>query len=303
MLHLIQKSLRRSNRKMKSLDNHKNGSATDSVSADGSGDDDLKVEEPLFPQFSELNEDIQRIIVSFLTDAPYEFELAHSTRQYQFRPATLTTTLPLVNKTFYEFADQDSCWREALLRQLANEERDHIWKAGLRRMLPLAHSLEEDADLLQEVRTHLGPQSVSHKDIYRKIFTRHLKFEAPMFLMPCSVTLGEIYGLHLFEPRYRVMVRNLMDACEDPQAARNGEPIRPGTTQDGILQPPYLIHFCLPQHLRTGALACLIQVVWCRTYEQETADVQLMPIAWVKLDRVWCRQDQGDLFYAKATRV
>lgn len=261
------------------------------------------VQEPKFPQFADLNDDIRRIILSFIADAPYEFELPRTRRtQNQYRPATLTSTLPLVNKSFRELVDQDSYWREALLRQLANEERDHIWKAGLRRMLPLDHPLEEDTDLLEEVRKHLG-ESVGHKDIYRKIFTRHLKFEAPMFLMPCSVTLGEMYGLHLFEPRYRMMIRDLMNACEDPRAARSGQPIRPGTTHDGILQPPYLIHFCLPQHLRTGSMACLVQVVWCRTYEQETADVQLMPIAWVRLDRTWCRQEYGDLFYAAATRV
>ena len=257
--------------------------------------------EPNFPQFAELNEDIQQIIISFIADAPYEFELPRS-RQYQYRQATLTTTLPFVNKKFYGLSNLDSFWREALLRQLANEERDHVWKAGLRRMLPLDHPIEEGANLLEEVRNHLG-DAITYKDIYRKIFSRHLKFEAPMFLMPCSVKLGEMYGLHLFEPRYRIMIRNLMNACENPRAARSGEPIRAGATRDGLLQPPYLIHFCLPQHLRPGAMACLIQVVWCRTYEQETADVQLMPIAWVRLDRVWCRQDQGDLFYAKATRV
>lgn len=288
MLHILQKSLRTSSRNMKT--SHK--AEKDSVNIAG----------PRFPQFAELSEDICRIIVSFVADAPYEFEMTGRRQRHTYRPATLTTTLPFVNKTFYQFSNDDSFWRAALLRQLENEERDHVWKAGLRRLLPLDHPIDEKTDLLGEVRTYLG-EDITHKDIYIMIVTRHLKFEAPMFLMPCSVRLGEMYGLHLFEPRYRVMIRDLMDACEDPQAARTGEVIRPGRTQDGILQPPLLIHFCLPAHLRTGSTACLVQVVWCRTYEQETADVQLMPIAWVRLDRVWCRRDQGDLFYAKATRV
>ncbi len=296
MLHLLQKSLR-TNTSSRNLKSNSKESMSDSREKKSG-----KIVRPTFPQFAELTEDICRIIFSFVADAPYEFESSGRRRTHAYRPATLTTTLPLVNKTFYQFANDDSFWRAALLRQVANEERDHVWKAGLQRLLPLDHPIEENTDILEEVRNYLG-EYITHKDIYAKIVTRHLKFEAPMFLMPCSVTLGEIYGLHLFEPRYRLMIRDLMDACEDPQAARNGESIRPGQTEDGVLQPPLIIHFCLPQHLRTGAMACLVQVVWCRTYEQETADVQLMPIAWVRLDNVWCRRDQGDLFYAKAMRV
>lgn len=291
MLHLIQKSLRSSSR------NSKPNLKTSEQDCIGT------MQGPTFPHFAELHEDICRIIISFIADAPYEYEMTGRRRVQGYLPASsLTTTLPLVNKTFYHFTKDDGLWRSALLRQLAKAERNHIWKTGLRRLLPLDHPMDDTACLLEEVRNYLGDY-ITHKDIYIKVVTKHLKFEAPMFLMPCSVTLGEMYGLHLFEPRYRLMIRELMDACEDPRAARNGELIRPGRTEDGLLQPPLLIHFCLPQHLRAGAMACLVQVVWCRTYEQETADVQLMPIAWVRLDSVWCRRDQGDLFHAKATRV
>ena len=260
------------------------------------------VEAPKFPQFTELNDDISCIIISFIADAPYEFETKECGRNHTYRPGTLTATLPFVNKAFHGYANQDDLWEAALLRQLANEERDHIWKAGLRRLLPLEHPIANDTDLHREVRNYLG-EGVSNKDIYKKITTRHLKFEAPMFLMPYQVSLGEMYGLHLFEPRYRIMIRDLMNACDNPNEARRGQPIRPGQSDDGMLQPPQLIHFCLPQHLRPGCLACVVQVVWCRTYEYETADVQLMPIAWVRLDRIWCREDQGDLFYSKVIRV
>jgi len=263
-------------------------------------------EAPKFPQFGELSDDICRIIVSFIADAPYEFKedmQVTRSRETKYRSATLTTVLPFVNKTFNGYAKQDTLWESALLRQLAHEDREHIWKAGLRRLLPLEYPLEDDANILQEVQTHLGGEAVSHKDLYKKIFTRHLKFEAPMFLMPFQVTLGEMYGLHLFEPRYRIMIRDLINGCENTREARMGQPIRPGRTDDGLLQPPQLVHFCLPQHLRPGSMACLVQVVWCRTYEYGTADVQLMPIGWVRLDRIWRRDDQGDLFYCNVTRV
>ena len=117
------------------------------------------------------------------------------------------------------------------------------------------------------------------------------------------VCISREYGLHLFEPRYRFMVRDILNSCQNPQSARRGEPIQPGTNEEGMIQPPCIIHFCLPQRIRPGALACLVQIVWCRTYEQESADVQLMPVAWVRLENLWVRPEYGHLFYAKATRV
>jgi hypothetical protein len=291
MIRIIQRRFRKSRRNMSSGEDIGIQRSRNSQDA----------QHPDFPHFSELTDDICRIIISYVADAPHESEVRNM-RVTRYHPATMTSIFPYVNKTFQRLSDDDENWKAALLRQLANDERENVWKSGLRRMLPLDYSVDDESKLLNDVLSHLQG-SLSYKEIYKKIFTRHLKFDAPMFLMPCSVTLGEMYGLHLFEPRYRRMIRDLMDACEDPQAARNGEPIRPGVTHDGLLQPPLVIHFCLPQHLRKGAIAALVQVVWCRTYEQETADVQLMPISWVKIDDIWCRRDQGDLFYAHATRL
>ena len=292
MLSFIRSRFRRSNRTMSSSEEERI-----QTSRIPKG----RREDRCFPQFSELTEDICRIIVSFVADAPHEFEVRHS-RVTRYHPASMTSIFPYVSKAFRRLAEDEDNWKAALLRQLSNEERQHIWKSGLRRMLPLDYSMEDDSNLLIHVKDHFQ-DSLTYKGMYKLVFSRHIKFEAPMFLMPCSVTLGETYGLHLFEPRYRRMIRDLMDACDNPAAARNGEPIRPGVTPDGMLQPPLIIHFCLPQHLRKGAIAVLVQVLWCRTYEQDTADVQLMPIAWVKLDQIWSRRDQGDLFYAHATRL
>jgi len=253
-----------------------------------------------FPQFTELTEDICRIIISYVADAPHELEVRNS-RVTRYHPAGMTSIFPYVSKTFARLADVEDNWKEALLRQISHEEREHIWKSGLRRMLPLEYSMSNETDLLDDARNHLP--GISYKEIYKRIFTRHVHFEAPMFLMPCSVRIGEIYGLHLFEPRYRRMIRDLMDACDNPESARRGEPIRPGVTPDGLLQPPLLIHFCLPHRLKRGAMAALVQVVWCRVYEQDTADVQLMPVGWVQLGDIWCQRDQGDLFYSQATRL
>ena len=66
--------------------------------------------------------------------------------------------------------------------------------------------------------------------------------------MPSQIRLGEIYGLHLFEPRYRIMIRELLQSCGNPEEAGNGQEIVDGIKcVDGISvnQPPYLIHACL----------------------------------------------------------
>jgi hypothetical protein len=119
--------------------------------------------------------------------------------------------------------------------------------------------------------------------------------------MPCHLEIGELYELHLFEPRYRVMVQDLITGCENPTEAGNGGKIRIGR-QDGVLQPPYLIHACLGR-AAPGELACLAQLIWCHIYQNGAADVRLLPVAWVKLDRIWIRRNAGNLFCAKAWRL
>lgn len=253
-----------------------------------------------FTLFGNFSEDIRFMILSFVADAPHEISVPGPLR-YQFKPSSLTTTLPLVSKEFSQFARHDSLWLAALTRQLQHPAQQGHWKGGLRRLLPLECEVK-DSTILQSVQEELGG-AITYREIYRKVFSNHIQFEAPVFIMPSPVEIGEIYGLHLFEPRYRFMVRDILNSCQNPQSARQGEPIEPGTNEEGMIQPPYIIHFCLPQRIRPGALACLVQIVWCRTYEQETADVQLMPVAWVRLENLFVRPEYGHLFYAKATRI
>jgi hypothetical protein len=283
MLHLVQKLLRK--RRIEERD--------PMASACG-------IEQPKFPQFAELNEDICRLILSYIADAPLEQKFPGPIRN-GYRPAALTTSLPLVNKAFNEMSNLDSFWRPALLRQLKKEDTNHLWKGGLRRLLPAEFKINEEDDLIDVVRKHIG-HSVSYREIYKKVVTHHIRIEAPVFTMPCQLKLGEIFGLHLFEPRYRIMVRDLMDKCENPEEATSGGKIREGR-RDGVLEPPLLIHACLATRLQPGKMACLVQVVWCRTYEYGTADVQLVPIAWVKLGNSWVKPSSGHLMYGKASRI
>ena len=123
-----------------------------------------------------------------------------------------------------------------------------------------------------------------------------------LVLRPCQISLGEVYGLHLFEPRYRLMIRDLIENCDNPDEARRGGPIRPRRV-DGVTTPPLFVHACRGPRLGNGEMACLVQLVWCHVYEYGTADVRLLPVAWVRLDKIWVRPSSGHLFYAKANRI
>ncbi len=261
-----------------------------------------KLNLPSFPQFEQFDDDIRKLILSFVAEAPFEQRIG------EYQQGSLTSTLPLVNKEFNRWSELDYYWEPTLKRQIAHEFHGVLWKEGLKRLLPSTHDMNNlDTDewinferMIQEIKEH-AENHLAYRDIYRKVLTSHIYFEAPVFMMPCQLSIGEIYGLHLFEPRYRVMVHDLIMGCENPMEAANGGKIRIGI-QDGVRQPPLLIHACLGR-AAPGELACLVQLIWCQIYEHGTADVRLLPVAWVKLDRIWIRRNAGNLFYSKAWRL
>mmetsp|Transcript_28096 Transcript_28096/g.76223 ORF Transcript_28096/g.76223 Transcript_28096/m.76223 type:complete len:297 (-) Transcript_28096:726-1616(-) len=261
-----------------------------------------KLNLPCFPQWERFDDDIRKLILSFVAEAPFERKIG----EYQL--GALTSTLPLVNKEFNDFAAMDYFWEPVLLRQLGNEHHGMLWREGLARLLPLQQDIldvdEDGMESLQKTIRSLKEQFENYqgcRDIYRRVLTSHIYFNAPVFIMPCYLQIGEIYGLHLFEPRYRVMVHELIMGCENPVEASNGGKIRIGQ-QNGVWTPPFLIHACLGR-VAPGELACLVQLVWCHTYDRGTADVRLLPVSWVKLDRIWLRRNAYNLFNAKAWRL
>ena len=261
-----------------------------------------KLNLPSFPQFEEFDDDIRKLILSYVAEAPYEEEIG------EYQQGTLTATLPLVSKEFNRWSTLDYFWEPTLKRQVAHEDNGILWREGLRRLLPLNQDMThtdngESIDFertIEEIKNH-SDENLDYRKIYKKVLTSHIHFEAPVFGMPCHLEMGEIYGLHLFEPRYRIMVRDLIMGCANPVEAAMGGKIRIGM-RDGVRQPPLFIHACQGR-AAPGALACLVQLIWCQIYEHGSADVRLLPIAWVKLDRIWIRRHSGNLFYSSAWRL
>lgn len=252
----------------------------------------------VFHSFPLLHEDLGKQILSFVAEAPLESSTAQGN---EYTQAPLTHILPFVNKAFREWSSLDVFWQPCLHRQLTRKDRARLhWQAGLRRLLPMNFDDDKDCDLLDEVVKHIG--DISYKDFYKKVMTSHIRCDYPVFIMPCELQLGHLYGLHLFEPRYRFMVRSLLEKCCNPEEVSQGEIIKPAC-RDGVLQIPFLIHASLGTRLGPGELACLVQLLYCQTYEYGTADVQLMPIEWVRLDKLWVQPSSGHLFYAQVTRT
>jgi hypothetical protein len=99
------------------------------------------------------------------------------------------------------------------------------------------------------------------------------------------------------------MMRDLMEhGTSNIQQASTGGTIIPAT-ENGVITPPLFIHAHRRARLAPGETAMLVQVIRCRVYEHGNADVQLVPIALVRLHRIWVRPNAGHLFFAKASRL
>ena len=239
-----------------------------------------------FPQFALLGDELARYVFSFVAEAPLERWGGKGQFPDPPQTAPMTGTLPLVSRKFREMSDDDSLWKAALSRQLSREERLRVklWWAGLQRFAQ--------------------PDGVSFKHVYRTIVERHISVELPVFIMPCHIDLGQVYGLHLFEPRYRVMVHELLERTDNLAQSRSGRDFVPHYS-DGYLEPPMLIHACRGTRFQQGSQACLVELVRCQLHEDGRADVMLRPVCWMVIDEVSIRRHMptGHLYGAKGHRT
>ena len=244
-----------------------------------------------FPQFTSLGEDIMIHILSFVADAPFE---SNHTVTYA---SSLTHGFPLVSKQLRRLAKTDSFWMDALVRQVVKEP--DLWFKGLvsvagQRGGEITDAANNTTEMVELVRQSLG---VSSCDLYRLVLNTTIRITGPVFCMYHPVKLGEPYGLHFFEPRYRRLIADVM--APFPDQARQGGAIEcePGQS------PPVFIHVH-GQPVTRSAPACLVQVIRCRIYPGDgRADVFLLPIAFLRIETIWERPHTGHLFYARCIRV
>ena len=244
-------------------------------------------------RFEVLGEDTMLSILKFVSNAPLE--------QVTTQPglSELTDLLPGVSKMFQELSEHDSLWKPALLRQLQREPK--LWTEGLLKLAenqklwdPDFSDSETTVSFLERVRAALN--AIAYKTIYKEVVSQHIRVTKPVFYMPGPLLLGGSYRVHLFEPRYRLMVAELLR--DYPQEARQG-----GHTTAGGRPAPVFIHANRdPFGVASGA--CLVQMVRCTISPRDgTADIMLLPIAYVWLEKVWIRQNSGNLHYAQSVRM
>jgi len=179
-------------------------------------------------------------------------------------------------------------------------------------------------------RNHFATSSGIHQCIYRSIVQDHLRYQGPVFYMPSAIRLGSPYGLHFFEPRYRLLMSEVM--APYPVSARRGERISPmvsalypnnnlrqnGDDDDiksdllnvleqnqtllGRYQLPTFIH-AHQSPLRKNTPATIVQVRQCVVSRDGSADVYLEPIAYIWIDEVFERPGTGGLFEARGIRM
>lgn len=222
-------------------------------------------------------------ILSFIADAPIE-NRGSSSR------GTITGVLPLVNKQFNEFCKRDYFWQAALKRVCVSEPS--LWEEGLLRLLP--HGTKSMEGLVD--CAHEKIPGSTYRSIFRRIVETYIRFSGPVFYMTGIVRIGQAFGLHFFEPRYRLLIAEVMRDL--PESARRGEPIVP--SPQGQL-PTFIYAHMSPLAPKTPA--CLVQVRNCMIHPDGSADVMLTPVAYVSLERVWARPNSGQLFQATCLRM
>ena len=176
------------------------------------------------------------------------------------------------------------------------------------------------------------PESIQrglYKGIYQQVFSRHLRFHERVFYMDSEMQIGEPYGLHLFEPRYRILISEVMSRF--PLNARRGgriHPILPGLSpppargrimdddlkaitlhllKDNELtienfRMPTFIH-AHQSPLRRNTPATIVQVQMCDISADGSADVVLKPLAYIWIDKVVERPFSGGLYEAVGIRM
>jgi len=240
-----------------------------------------------FPQFSELDDDMMMHIISFIADAPME--------NTDIRPprGAMTNVLPIVNKKFHAFCQADYFWQAALKRLCATEP--FLWEEGLLRLLPPGSKAKTNAEILVD-DAYKMLQNLNYKSLYRRVFQTHIRFTGPVFFMTGAIRLGQGFGLHFFEHRYRLLIAEVMRGW--PESARRGEVIT--ASSKGFL-PTFIYAHMAP--LVPTTPACLVQVRQCMIHPDGTADVMLLPVAYVRLERIWEQPDSGHLYEASSLRM
>ena len=234
---------------------------------------------------------------------------------------TLTHVLPLVSKRFHALCNQsDSLWIEALERQmgLGPELRSDIgqgdlWELGIKNFIHCTVCNEStdapirtdnsdnsgvdndeclnqlipracDCVVKQQKQHELQNSSPPAKEVFRRVLLNHKPIRLPVFSMFCPTSIGEEINLRLFEPRYRLMINEVLMGRSERE--RKGFP----TTNP---RPRFL--FANRSGTWRKDVACVVEVRRCLIRRDGIADISIVPIQWAILTELVQRPESGGL--------
>ena len=236
---------------------------------------------------------------------------------------TLTHILPLVCKKFCSICiSSDVLWSEAIERLAENDPNG--WKLAI-------SSYEQEyekenqkicSDDISKQETNISslvsraclnfhaslqkssretPQNQSTAMLLFKCLAkeaRSIRFRGPVFQMRTGETLhlGKPIGLHLFEPRYRLLIKEAMRGRSKYE--KNGGPI----SVDGNKPcPKFLFSYGVSLPLVSGDPAVIVELVRCHIYDDGRADVTIVPVMHCRINSTWEREGSYRLMEAEAT--
>jgi hypothetical protein len=246
--------------------------------------DNRSISNSSFHLFNYLCDELKMSVLSFVADAPFEV------MPENYRKSSLTHKIPHVSRKFRDLSKSDLYWKMALERQVENESVN--WRTALHR---ICNTKATDPRYMNESvhdivkRTHKVQGKPSFQKIYQDVVSKHLRFKGPVFMKSGHVVLGEAYSLLIFEPRYRILIAEVMK--DQPAEALAGGPVQG--------EPIFLHANRNPLAPKTPAV--LVQIVRCQLHADGSADIICMPRHYVWIERVWLKT--GRLFYAQSLRM
>ena len=157
-------------------------------------------------------------------------------------------------------------------------------------------SLDKACRLMEQFISTDEIQYSIHGQLYRHLLSNHIRYNSPVFYMPDeTMSRGSAVELHFFEPRYRRLIREVMEPY--PDEFRNGAPT------NRLINPPTFI-YGNRSPLKTGQVAMMVQVMQCYVADNGTANVLLMPLEHVRIEHIWEQAEFNDhLYFIRVMRM